>query len=482
MMKRLILAAFAAVCLLACQKNDGGGVVVRQSVDVTIRVNGVLSGYTPYRTSDFSMSDDVLVRYFLYDPSGKLFNDGQFFLSEFSGEQTVSFSDLSGSENYTLAAFAYCVDGNNDTDSEPAYTISGTSELSTLTVTQEDENAYTELWSFLAYAMTPISPSAGTVTVNLASAVSLVYLSWDNIHANKGGGPSSIYGDYTATAKDIYWKDGETFTWTITVEEGSTSGEVIVKNLSPTLLKYNLDADHNCNIFTGTYDEASGTIVLPRSQNTGANSGGYSIYLEGGREDSGYIYFEDLVLAVGNGTLTTVNYMGTFVDNEAGEFLELFAPGVVFTSTSGTSVGKEASQYLMGYHNNDIMRFQNNQPVFSCSLGEINNNSYSLTPSRYPNSNSIYGWVFLFPGDTRIFGRSLMDGAVYETTPTQILSMKAAKQYAIDLDCGSMELKAWEGTLSGKSLLSKRSFQPTVPIPASADFPRPNLSITKASE
>jgi hypothetical protein len=174
--------------------------------------------------------------------------------------------------------------------------------------------------------------------------------------------------------------------------------------------------------------------------------------------------------------------MGTFVDNEAGDFLELFAPGVVFTSTSGTSVGKEASQYLTGYHNNDIMRFQNNQPVFSCSLGEINNNTYSLTPSRYPNSNSIYGWVFLFPGDTRIFGRSLMDGNVYETTPTQILSLKAAKQYAIDLDCGSMELKAWEGTLSGKSLLSKRSFQPTVPIPASADFPRPNLSITKASE
>ena len=469
MMKRIILAALAAVCLLACQKNDGGGVVVRQSVDVTIKADGVMSGYVPYGTDDFKVTQDVMVSYYLYDPSGQLKQDGTFYLTSFSGGEAVTFADLSGTEGYTLVALAYCVDANNDVNVKPAYSVTGKESLSSLTVTQEDENAYGEAWSALGYAAVSISPSAGSVTVNMKPATSLVYLEWGNIHSRKGEAVYPLYGDYTATATD-YWGQ-KTYTWTITVERGTSDTEVIIKNLSPVFVEmgypYDPEASYPHNIFTGSYYAETGTIVVP-SQSIGLSypyeGTNYTIYLEGGRLEDHTVYFEDLVLSVGNGTLTTTNMLGTVCGAEDVGFWDLFNPGIVFVSDEqpqGSPIAVD--NYGIIYHLNNVMRFNGTSPVFSTNLGEIDNEATWLSPAEYPNYNYIYDWTFLFPGDIRIFGRAISDAGMDDTSVRSV-SLAEGSQYVFTLDCEALTLSSRQGSYGGFKSFTPMGWKQQFPV------------------
>ncbi len=442
------------IALAACQQSgpDGGGVVVKQEVSVTIKPAGTMSNFTPYVATDFTATQKVLLRCLLYDPSGKRVKDESATLQDFSEEKTFSFT-LSGSESYTLVALAYYG------GSSPNYTVSETESLSSLTVKQNNEHKDNEKNAVLGYAVEPVSPSASSQTVSLQSATSLVYLEWKNIHAGRGQGGETtypLYGDYQATATDVW--GAETYTWTITVEKQDTSStEVIIKNLCPSFAKAGWTADKGVNVFTGTYDAAAKTITVPKMQETGLsyNDGQYLLKLTGGRDESDYVTFEDLVFSVGNGTLTTTNMMGALCpedESESAGWYELFEPGIVFKSKETPSGGQggEPDRYLIIYHNNDIMRFNGRAPVFSTSLAEVNNNSGNLTPSKN-TGNNIYTLVFLYPGEFDIFGRAYTEGKPNVDTRISKVNLAGNNQYVFSLECSDMSISSWKGTLSTKS-------------------------------
>ena len=447
----IMTVCLCGIALAACQQSgpDGGGVVVKQEVSVTIKPAGTMSNFTAYNENDFSATQKVQLRCLLYDPSGKRVKDDSATLNDFSGEKTLSYT-LSGNESYTLVALAYYG------GSSPAYTVSDTESLSSLTVKQTTEHKSSDMNAVLGYAVESISPSASSLTVPLQSATSLVYLEWKNIHAGKqqGGTTYPLYGDYQATATDIWGKN--TYTWTITVEKGASDTEVIIKNLCPYFAKEGWTADKGVNIFTGTYNATAKTITLP-IQATGLSygNGQYSISLVGGRLDGDLIYFEDLVFSVGNGTLTTTNIMGSLCTEDESEdagWYELFDSGIVFNSKETPSGGQggEPDRYLIIYHNNDIMRFNGRAPVFSTSLAEVNNNSSSLTPANY-TGNSIYGLVFLFPGQFDIFGRAYTEGKTSVDSPMTKVNLMGNNQYVFSLECSNMSITYSKGTLNTKS-------------------------------
>lgn len=454
-MKKFVSIAGVLLCFAAafsCQTTDpsgGGGVVVRQDVTMTFKLSGVLSGFTAYQASDFNANAKVQLRYFLYDAQGKRVKDASVSMDNFSSETSVDLN-LSGTENFTLVALAF-YDG-----SSPAYTVSDTETLSSLTVKQTNEHKNSDMNAALGYAVASISPSASSQIVSLQPATPLVYLQWKSIHAGKQQGEATypLYGNYQAKVSD-FWGDN-TYNWTITVEKGASDTEVIIKNLCPYFVSLGWTADEGVNIFTGTYDASAKTITLPMKQAIGLTSdeGKYSIQLTGGSIDGDYIKYEDLVLSVGNGTLTTVNMMGTCCPEDTSDtagWYELFNPGIVFSSTEKPSGGQgEPDRYLIIYHNNDIMRFDGQKPVFSSSLGDLNNNSGSLTPANY-TGNSIYTLVFLFPGQFDIFGRAYTEGKPYVDTDFLPVSIQANSQYVFSLECSDMSITYWKGSMSTKS-------------------------------
>ena len=477
MKKFLSIVCIGAAALWACQQTgpDDGGVVVKQDVSVTIKPSGTMSGFTPYAASDFAATQKVQLRYLLYDASGKRVKDETATLSDFSEEKTVSYT-LSGNENYTLVALAYYG------GSSPAYKVSDTESLSSLTVTQTNEHKNNELNAVLGYAVASISPSGSAQTVSLQPATSLVYLQWKNIHSGKQQGGTAtypLYGNYKATATDFWGKN--TYTWTITVEKGVSDKEVIIKNLCPYFAQQGWTADKDVNVFKGTYDAAAKTITLPMKQDTGLVYGDekYSVQLTGGSLKDSYITYEDLVFSVGNGTLTTVNMMGTCCPDDTSDdagWYELFNPGIAFTSTETPSGGQgEPDKYLIIYHNNDIMRFEGQKPVFSTSLGDVNNNSGSLTPANY-TGNNIYTLVFLYPGEFDIFGRAYTEGKPNVDTRISKVNLAGNNQYVFSLECSDMSISSWKGTLSTKSDVLTPAFS-TWKQPSGIYVPRVSRSL-----
>lgn len=446
----ILCVGVCGMALFACQKSGGGGIVVKQDVTVTFKLSGVQSGFTAYNVNDFNVSAKVELRYFVYDPSGKRVKDASVSLDDFSSETDVDLT-LSGQDNYTVAAFAYYK------SSQAVYSFSDTESLKTLTVTQLDEHVYSDMSSVLGYAVAAVNPSSNT-TVSLKSATALVYLDWENIHAKRGGGTATypLYGDYKATADDAW---GDSHTWTITVEKGSSANEVIIKNLLPYFVEngWSWSPEHNVNIFTGTYNAATSTITLPAKQDTGLsyNNGTYSIQLVGGRLDGEYIYYEDLVLTVGNGKLVTKNYMGAVAPDDTSEdagWWDLFGAGVVFNSleTPTGGGGSEPDEYLILYHNNDIMKLNGGSPQYGTSLGEVNNNGDSVSPSAFSGS-AVYSLVHLFPGTIKIFGREYYNSGSVGDTPTSSVNLSAGAQYVFGFDCDAMTISGWQGTLATRS-------------------------------
>lgn len=465
MLKRIILAAFAAVCLAACQKSDGGGVIVRQDLDVTIKADGVLSGFTLFNSNDLYTTDKVKVSYYLYDPSGALSDNGSFQLDGFAGEETVSFT-VTGTENYTLVALAHYIDSNSDS----AFAISDYSTLESLTVQQLEYEGYG--WTALGYAAVSINPVTATHTVKLQPANSLVYVSWDEIHSSESEVEYPLYGDYKATATD-YWGE-ETYEWTITVEKGTSDIKVIVYNLDPFLVEagFPFSDEHHVNYYAGTYDASSGTISIP-SQSTGlvVSSTGDSIDLLGCRrdEEDGGLIIEDLVLNVGNGTLTTANMFGTYAE---GGWYDLFNPGIVFTSQETPSGGgDQVDEYYTIFHSNDVMKFNGTTPVFSSTLGEVNNFGISLEPARFPSYDYIYDILFTFPGSFPIFGRAF-SGSQKVDTPKANVNIQANKQYVYTFDCANFTMSYREGSYAGSKRPASLSKMPSPAILPEYDIPK----------
>lgn len=452
MKHRLFTFVSAAVMAfgLACCTNPE--IEVRNSIEIKLRPSTILSGFTPYQSSDFEMITNnnetarLRITCLLYDDAGNLAYREETLLDDYNAD--VSFTAMLNSGSYRLIALATNIFGTLASPTREAYSITGAEKLSQLQIllndSQEGGRSYHTTWSIMGYASHNISDSEKDLVLNMEPATSLVYLRWKNIHAHDNDvNTSDIYGQYTATATD-YWGN-KTYTWPITIEkDGSSTTDVIVKDFSPSLYYAKLTAEKGYNTYKG---KLSGTtITIPKGQSTGYKDDDGDVLLEGGTVDGDYITFEDIVLEIGEGKLTTTNMFGICVPGSGGWY-ELFNPGVVFTMAPSSGIDR----YYIIYHLNDIMKFsESGAPEFSSSLAATQNGGHYISPADYSSGTNIYTTCNLFPGSFKLFARTFIGNEIADYSE-QTVSLRLGHQYCFDLDCASLKLSAYEGLLGTKA-------------------------------
>ncbi len=440
----VILSVVLALGLSNCTNPE---VDMQDEFNIKLRPSTILSGFTPYRQYHFEMykNSHLRITCLLYDGSGNLAYSNQALLDGYDKDITFSIKLSPGS--YKLIALATNIIGSLSSPSEEAYLITGKESLSQLQIVQTkiDESStysFNSAWNIMGYASKTLDFSSREIVVNLEPATELVYLEWRDIHSHD---PSSeIYGQYTATATD-YW-GATTYTWPISIEkDGDSSTDVIVKNLSPILYEDGKTADEGCNTYKG---KISGDVLtIPHGQSTGCSSERGEILLEGGAIDGEYITFEDVVLQIGDGKLTTANMFGTCVPGSDGGWYDLFNPGVIFSKPSSKGI----DTYVIIYHHNNVMKFsESGTPQFSSSLSTVENGGDSISPADYPDAVNIISLHNLFPGRFEMYARTTV-GNDWEDYPRKSVSLSAGHQYVFSLDCYSMDLTSYEGTLGTKS-------------------------------
>lgn len=418
---------------------------MQDEFNIKLRPATILSGFTPYRQSHFEMYNNSHLRItcLLYDNSGHLVYSDQALLDGY--DKDITFSTKLAPGSYKLIALATNIIGSLSSPSQEAYLITGKESLSQLQIEQTTGRSYSSTWSIMGYASKTLDFSSREIVVNLEPATELVYLEWRDIHSHDGYDASSeIYGQYTATATD-YWGT-TTYTWPISIEkDGDSSTDVIVKNLSPILYEAGRTAAEGYNTYKG---KISGDVLtIPQGQSTGCSSDQGEILLEGGAIDGEYITFEDIVLQIGDGKLTTANMFGTCVPGSEGGWYDLFNPGVIFSKPSSKGIDK----YAIIYHHNNLMKFsESGAPQFSSSLSTVDNGGEPISPSEYPDAVNLISLHNLFPGSIQIYARTFAGNEV-EDYPRKSVSLSAGHQYVFSLDCYSMDLTSYEGTLGTKS-------------------------------
>lgn len=435
-------------------------VELQKGIEIQIRPSSILSGFTAYRSSNFEMRADSHLRItcLLYDNNGKLAYKEQTLLGNFN--QDITFHTTLNEGTYTIVALATCIQGTLASPSEEAYSISGTESLSQLRIEQTDDaNAgysYYSTWSIMGYASQTSSFGDSIINMNLKPATALVYLYWQDIHSHDNDGVSSVYGKYSAKASDYWGKNN--YSWTITIEkDGSSSTDVIVKDFSPALYINGFTSEKGYNTYKGKI--SGNTLTIAKGQATGYTDSDGSALLYGGEENGEMVTFKDIVLRIDNGKLTTTNMFGTCVPGGGGWY-ELFNSGVEFTKELSVGSGG-IDQYLIIYHSNDIMSFDDNgSPIYSTSLSSTDNYGHGISPANHNAYNYVYGMHNLFPGSSmNLFARTFSgnDRADYSK---QTFTLVSGHQYVFSLDCATFKLTPYEGVLGTRASASGGEFDP----------------------
>lgn len=438
-----IIMAFSLNC---CTNPE---IEVRNSIEIKLRPSTILSGFTPFNSSNFEMvtydgeTGHLRITCLLFDETGKQAYSKETLLDDYTAD--VSFTAMLDAGSYKLIALATNIIGTLSSPKLEAYSITGTEYLNQLQIQQNDEESYYSTWSVMGYATRDISVSDKDIVVNMEPATSLVYLQWKNIHAHDNDVTTSdIYGQYTATATDYWGKN--TYTWPITIEkDGSSSTDVIVKDFSPVFYNAELTSEKGYNTYKGKI--SGNTLTIPKGQSTGYKDDDGDVLLEGGIKNGDYITFDDIVLKIDDGKLTTTNMFGTCVPESDNGWYDLFTPGVVFSKESSSGIDK----YYIIYHLNDIMKFSDSGvPQYSSSLSSVSNKGSSVSPSNNPSSTNIYEMCNLFPGSIKIFARTFI-GNNQKDYSDQSISLKSGHQYVFSLDCSPIKLTASESVLGTKA-------------------------------
>lgn len=447
MIRRYIksVVAFIGVFILFSCTNEP--IQIQKQIKVTISPSHVLEDFVPYTSSLKEMSDDpdygvakLRITALLYDEDGKLVDKKEGLLNDYNSDYSCSFAAFADQE-YTLVCFSSSIHGSLENPDLESYEFSGIENLSDLKLSQWGAKSYYSNWSVLGVADVEISSAETEYKISLRPATAFVYLLFSDIHANDSAGSTSddCSGVYSATATDYF---DQTFTWEIEIEQYGSS--VIVKNLSPFFLSYDINSENGCQIYEGYIE--NGYIILPKAQEVGYYEDGMPAELYGVTEvKDNTIYVDDICIKIGNGTLTFETGFATYLEG-AGWF-DAFLPGVVFTSESGAGIDR----YGIIYHNNDIVSYdQKSGFAYSTSLDVVNNNGYWLTPADSPSSSNIYTYMNLLPGEFNIFARTFIgnESADYST---QDIKIEAGKQYYIELNCENMSLKLIPGVMKSVS-------------------------------
>jgi len=450
-----VMAALS--CLFGCANPE---IELHKSIEIQLHPSTILSDFTAYKSENFEMFEGAKLRItcLLYDRDGNLAYQEETLLDNF--DQDVSFRTTLDEKDghYTIIALASCIYGTLSSPTNEAYSISGRESLEQLRVeqTKTDGYSYYSTWSVMGYASQSVSSDDSVVKLNMKPATSLVYLRWQNIHAQDSY-VESLAGTFYAEATD-YWGENN-YSWTITIEkDGNSSTDVIVKDLSPLFYKYNYTSSKGYNTYKGKLNGS--TLTIPKGQAVGCSTDdGGSVILQGGYNKDTKINFEDIVLNVNPNEriLTTANMFGT-CDNEG--WYELFNPGVVFTMKTGLiRVCEGIDAYGIIYHSNDIMRFTDDgSPVYSTSLSSNENNGAWVTPAEETSATNIYAMHNLFPGSSmNLFARAYT-GNTYTDYSMQKISLVSGHQYVLDFDCEAFKLTQYEGVLGSRA--STDEFEP----------------------
>lgn len=184
---KIIALAVSAVTLLAGCTNPE--VEESKAITITLNPSTILSGFTPFNSSDFEMYSDskygdskLRITCLLYDNSGRLVKKAESLLSDY--DKTVSFKLALESGTYRLIALASNILGTIDSPEIEAYSITGIEQLEQLQVAQIFSYSSSSLWSVMGYSSKTINTADNEVFVNMEPATSLIYLLWKDIHAN----------------------------------------------------------------------------------------------------------------------------------------------------------------------------------------------------------------------------------------------------------------------------------------------------------
>ena len=473
-MKRLFLYAVPIISIfilaVSCTNEK---IDISKQVTITVSPASVLTGFTPYRSSDMDMySDDnytagLRLTTLIYDDSGKLVEEKETLVSDYS--QTYSFQTiLPDNGNFKVIAFCSSIIGSLSKPDYESYSISGKDRIENIKIVRDDGfgdifwAGYSNFYA-LGYGLTDLATSTSSnVSVILKPCVSYVTFRWTDIHANDSE-LTTIYGDFTASTED-YWGN-DTYNWTVTIEQdGNSSTDVIIRNLDPFFVKYGLTADKEYNTFRGTFDGT--TICIPAGQSTGLTAeSGNAVLLEGiSKIDDSYLYFGDLYIDIADGRLITRNMFGTCDPDEDGWY-SLYNQGIVFSPTSTTG---GIDQYRLFYHANDVVTCVESSVSFSTTLGEGYSFFKEIEPAKFESSSSsVYEPDFLLPGTFNIFGRTIV-GSKRTDYSEQKVSIDMGKQYVFEFDCKNLKVVFRDGTLltksSGNDYTPKRIYREKYPM------------------
>ena len=356
----------------SCQNE---AVEIQRKVKITISPAKVLESFIPYKSDDLEMAEDeelgiakLRITALIYDSEGNLYDYKEGLLDDYNSD--YSFDILMNSdEEYKLLAFSSSIMGTLDEITYEPYEFHDINNLSTLKVIQANEQSFASNFSVLGVLDWDLVDYIGDQELFLEPATALVYSNWSNIHALHDIVSNSIYGDYSASAVDI---DGKTYTWTITLASGKERNEVVINNFSPLLCSQGFTADQGVNSYSGYL--SGDMITISAGQETGlVDSEIYKIYLFGLNPSTYDV--EDIKIRVDsiNKTLTVESMFCLFSEKDEGTIYELFEPGLTFTSSTTKSGSIEFDCYGIIYHNNDIVKYKDNEFVpanVSCKVVE----------------------------------------------------------------------------------------------------------------
>ncbi len=445
MKKYIAYICIATIGILSTISCTNESVEIKKQVQITISPSKVLKDIVPYESSHLEMHKNngntakLKLVALIYDSHGDLYHQSEKIVEDYNSDYT--FSVLVNDEKYRVLAYSYSVFEGND-ESYSSYSITNTGKLEKLNIQQNYSHSLSSNFSVLGM-YDEVTSISDNMRIDLSMATSYVYLRWLNIHADSKTptGSSSVYGEYSVAASD-FWGEN-TYSWTITVEQDySRANGVIVKDLCPFIYDLGFTSEDGYNTYYGYIED--NFLIIESGQNSGISISEEDITIEGLVYD-GELYESDIMFYIENGTLELATYFGSYyVDG----WCSLFEPGLVFNSIGGGYSGIDSYKYWLKLNN--LVVFNDGGHKYSSTLGGDTYVTTSVEPANFPNGNNIYELQNFLPGTFDVFMREYI-GNEFEEFGSQQITLESGKQYCLEYNCETKEMKLVPGELRTRS-------------------------------
>lgn len=440
---KILIAVIATFAVISCTNDP---VAIQKQVQITISPSKVLKDIVPYQSSHLEMYKEdgntakLKLVALIYDSNGNLYHQSEKIVNDYKSDYT--FSVLVNDEKYRVLAYSYSVlDVNGESIS--AYSVTNTNRLESLSIEQVLSNSLYSNFSVLGM-YDEVTSINDNMRIDLSMATSYVYLRWLNIHAGSktSTGSSSVYGEYSVAASD-YWGEN-TYSWTISVEQDySRTNGVIVKDLCPFLYDLGYTSEDGYNTYYGYIED--NFLIIESGQSSGFSSSDGDVTIEGLFVYDGELYESDIMFYIENGTLELATYFGSYcVDG----WCSLFEPGLVFNSIGGGYSGVDSYKFWLKLNNQ--VTFIDGGHKYSSTLDRDTYMTSSVEPVNYPDSKHIYELFNFLPGTFKVYMQENI-GNESELFGDQQITLESGKQYCLEYNCETKEMKLVPGELKTRS-------------------------------